>query len=81
MIQQSAIHLDHSIAEALKTTVENLPDALRDQLIPEIEPVNPIQAMIAQMIGERMNPAITATVLPARSGDGKFTKPNEDTSS
>ena len=78
MIRESAYALDHSIAEALKTTVENLPDALKDQLVPEMEPINPIQAMIAQMISERMNPTITAQVLPSRSTDGKFEK---DTSS
>ena len=78
MIHQSAVSLDHSFAEALKTTIENLPDALGDQLMPDIEPMNPIQAMIAQMLAERMNPTITAQVIPGRSSDGKFEK---DTSS
>jgi len=73
LIQESAMNLDHNIAEAIKTTVENLPDALREQIIPEMEPVNPIQALIGQMIAERMNPPITAQVLP-RGEDGKFVK-------
>ena len=44
--------LDAKIAEALKNTVENLP-------IGDIEPVNPIQMMIMQLIQDNMakNPA------------------------
>ena len=44
--------LDSKIAEALKTTVENLP-------IGDIDPVNPIQMMIMQLIQDNMakNPA------------------------
>ncbi len=56
--------LDAKIAEALKNTVENLP-------IGDIEPVNPIQMMIMQLIQDNMakNPA---KILP-RDEKGLFT--------
>jgi len=78
MINHSAVHLDHSLAEALKTTVENLPDALKEQLMPDIEPINPVQQIIAQMLQQKLNAPIEATVIPVRAEDGKFTS---DTSS
>ena len=78
MLRDSTAALDYSLAEALKTTIENLPDALRSQLMPEIEPINPIQQIIAQMLQQKMNPTIEATVIPSRSIDGKF---ESDTSS
>ena len=78
MLRDSTAALDYSLAEALKTTIENLPDALRNQLMPEIEPINPIQQIIAQMLQQKMNPTIEATVM-ARSEDGKFS--TSDTSS
>ena len=78
MLRDSTAALDYSLAEALKTTIENLPDALRNQLMPEIEPINPIQQIIAQMLQQKMNPTIEATVIPSRSVDGKF---ESDTSS
>jgi len=78
MLRESIAALDYSLAEALKTTIENLPDALRNQLMPEIEPINPIQQIIAQMLQQKMNPTIEATVIPSRSIDGKF---ESDTSS
>lgn len=78
MLRESISALDYSLAEALKTTIENLPDALRNQLMPEIEPINPIQQIIAQMLQQKMNPTIEATVIPSRSIDGKF---ESDTSS
>ena len=78
MLRESIAALDYSIAEALKTTVENLPDALRNQLMPEVEPINPVQQIIAQMLQQKLNAPIEATVIPSRSPDGKF---ESDTSS
>jgi hypothetical protein len=51
-ISQQFQILDAKIAEALKNTVENLP-------IGDIEPVNPMQMMIMQLIQDNMakNPA------------------------
>ncbi len=61
--EQFAI-LDSKIAEALTKTLENLP-------IGEIEPVNPIQMMIMQMIQDNMakNPAKVVN----RDDQGLFT--------
>lgn len=56
--------LDTTIAEAIKSIVES---GLSD-----FEPVNPIQAALAQMLTARLEQApITATVLD-RAPDGKF---------
>lgn len=56
--------LDAKIAEALKNTIENLP-------IGEIEPVNPMQMMLMQIIQDNMakNPA----KLVERDESGQFT--------
>ena len=78
MIRESTRILDATIAEAIKTTVENLPDALKTELMPDLDPPNPIQALIAQALQSRLNPPLTATVTTVRGDDGKFTT---DTSS
>ena len=60
--EQMAI-LDAKLAEALTSTIQNLP-------LGEIEPVNPIQMMIMQMIQDNMakNPA----KIVSRGPDGQF---------
>ena len=62
---RSIDELDRRIAEAIQNTVQNLP-------IGDIEPVNPIQMMIMQMIQDNMakNPA---KVMVNRDENGKFT--------
>jgi hypothetical protein len=69
--KESTVYLDSSLAEALTTILESLPDVLEERFSGQIEPVNPIQSLIAQYLGQQMNPAVTAQVLP-RSEDGKF---------
>ena len=73
-IDRSLWRLDKNIAEALTKTLENLPDMVSDM---EIEPINPMQQMIMQIIQEKMNPQIKVTEI-SRSEDGKFS--NQDTS-
>ena len=73
-IDRSLWRLDKNIAEALTKTLENLPEMVSDM---EIEPINPMQQMIMQIIQEKMNPQIKVTEI-SRSGDGKFS--NQDTS-
>ena len=73
-IDSSLWRLDKNIAEALTKTLENLPEMVSDM---EIEPINPMQQMIMQIIQEKMNPQIKVTEI-SRSGDGKFS--NQDTS-
>ena len=73
-IDRSLWKLDKNIAEALTKTLENLPEMVSDM---EIEPINPMQQMIMQIIQEKMNPQIKVTEI-SRSGDGKFS--NHDTS-
>ena len=43
IMRQGVDHLDHSLAEAIKTTVENLPGSLAE-MAPD--PVNPIHALV-----------------------------------
>tara|TARA_R100000329_G_scaffold145271_1_gene130632 strand:- start:323 stop:625 length:303 start_codon:yes stop_codon:yes gene_type:complete len=73
IVLQSIAQLDASIAEALKTTVENLPEALGNV---DIEPMNPIQGVIAQFIQSQLQPQGQIKEI-SRSEDGKF---NGDTS-
>ena len=75
--KESTVYLDSSLAEALKTILESLPGVLEEKFGAQIEPINPIQGLIAQYLGQQLNPSINAQVLP-RSEDGKFAK--EDTS-
>ena len=76
--KESTVYLDSSLAEALTTILESLPDVLEEKFSGQFEPINPIQGLIAQYLGQQLNPAVTAQVLP-RSEDGKFT--SQDTSS
>ena len=76
--KESTVYLDSSLAEALTTILESLPDVLEEKFAGQIEPMNPIQGLIAQYLSQQLNPAMTAQVLP-RSEDGKFT--SQDTSS
>tara|TARA_Y100001937_G_scaffold111915_1_gene159002 strand:+ start:2539 stop:2940 length:402 start_codon:yes stop_codon:yes gene_type:complete len=69
--KESTVYLDASLAEALTTILESLPDVLEEKFGGQIEPVNPIQALIAQYLGQQINPPITGQVL-TRSEDGKF---------
>ena len=73
-IDRSLWRLDKNIAEALTNTLANLPDMVSDM---EIDPINPMQQMIMQIIQEKMNPQIKVTEI-SRSEDGKFS--NQDTS-
>ena len=63
-IAEQMANLDAKLAQALASTLENLP-------LGDIEPVNPIQMMIMQMIQDNMakNPAKIVN----RSPDGLFT--------
>jgi hypothetical protein len=76
--KESTVYLDSSLAEALTTILESLPEVLEERFQGQMEPINPIQGLIAQYLGQQLNPAISAQVLP-RSEDGKFA--SEDTSS
>ena len=57
-IDRSLWKLDKNIAEALTKPLENLPEMVSDM---EIEPINPMQQMIMQIIQEKMNPQIKVT--------------------
>ncbi len=69
MIQESTMKLDHSLAGALKATVENLPQTLAVDL----EAPNPIQSLIAEAIKQRINPQVDANAILTRDVEGKFT--------
>ena len=76
--KESTVYLDSSLAEALTTILESLPEVLEERFQGQMEPINPIQGLIAQYLGQQLNPAISAQVLP-RAEDGKFE--SADTSS
>ena len=84
IIRESIVLLDQNLAEAIKETLENLAEAIKETLedLPEaikanfvdgIEPPNPIQEFIAQMMRERMGSAGGITEV-AKAIDGKFEK-------
>ena len=68
-LARSVEELDRRLAEAIQNTVQNLP-------IGDIEPVNPVQMMIMQLIQDNMakNPA---KVIP-RDEKGLFTADNTE---
>ena len=76
-IRDSIEKLDHSLAQALQNSLQNLPQALMENFgdgISAFEPPNVIQQAIAQLIQsvatQKMN-TIDATIT-ARGEDGKF---------
>ena len=67
-IAEQFMILDEKIAQALKNTIENLP-------IGDVEPVNPMQMMLMQIIQDNMakNPA---KLVQERDESGKFAPNN-----
>lgn len=63
--------LDSNLATSLKNLVENLPEMLGD--LPDIEPPNPFQALLMQIVQEKMNPQVKVTEV-TQGSDGKFIK-------
>lgn len=57
--------LDGKLAEAIRSVLESGGG--------EFEPVNPVQAAIAQFITTRMNSPVIEAVVTERGQDGKFT--------
>ena len=72
IFRQGVDHLDNSLAQALKSTLENLPESLGTLADLAPEPINPIQAMIMEMIQARMKPPALQVKEISRSEDGKF---------
>lgn len=70
-IAEQFAHLDAKIAEALTKTLENLP-------IGDVEPVNPMQMMLMQIIQDNMakNPAKIVN----RDDQGQFTSESDSKS-
>ncbi len=75
--REGIVYLDQNLAKALETVIESLPEALEEKLGATIEPINPIQAVFANMIQEKFNTPINAQVI-SKDASGKFT--TEDTS-
>lgn len=71
VIQQGLVDLDRNIAEAIQTTVSQLP-------IGDFEPVNPIQAAIAQFLMNKVQS--DAISMPERASNGQFVELNKDQS-
>lgn len=63
--------LDNNVAEALELTVKNIPEILKDTGMADIEPINPIQAVFAQILQDKFKPQINLKEIQ-RSSDGKF---------
>ena len=67
-------NLDQNLAEAIKVTIENLPETLKAQFVDGIEPPNPFQALIAKFIEDKINnPSLEKAEPKVIQGkDGKF---------
>lgn len=75
--RESVAFLDGHLAEVIQTTLENLPETIKE-LAGSLEPaeqINPIQMMIAQMLQDRMKPqAGHVEVIAQDPGSGRFKK-------
>ncbi len=69
--RESTVYLDSSLAEALSTILESLPEVLEEKFQGQIEPMNPIQSLVAQYLSQQMSPPMQATIVN-RGEDGKF---------
>lgn len=69
IVRQGIAHLDESLAKALQETMASLPGIAADSFQ---EPPNPIQALLAQYLGERLKPPSLEVKEITRSDDGKF---------
>lgn len=69
IMRQGVSHLDESLAAALQETVSNLP-AIAGEAFQE--PPNPIQALLAQYLGERLKPPTLQVKEITRDDGGKF---------
>ena len=70
IILESANRLDYTLAGAIQTAFEQLPESLGG-LVGSIEPPNMIQQALAQIIQQRINPDLV--VKEVKQGpDGKF---------
>ena len=72
IINKSLIVLDQNIDTGIKTNLANLPETLGVNLADGMEPLNPIQQVVADFLRERMNPDIQVKEIE-RSVDGQFT--------
>jgi len=63
--------LDNNVAEALELTVKNIPGILKETGMADIEPINPIQAVFAQILQDKFKPQINVKEIQ-RASDGKF---------
>ena len=66
VIQNTAKELDMSLATAIKEVISSLP-------LGDIEPPNPIQQIIAQILQEKMKPPALQVKEVTRDESGKFT--------
>jgi len=72
IMNQSMIVLDQNIDQGIKSNLENLPETLGVNITDGIEPLNPIQQVVADFLRERMSPDIQVKEIQ-RAVDGKFT--------
>ena len=71
IMNQSMIVLDQNIDQGIKSNLENLPETLGVNLADGMEPLNPIQQVVADFLRERMSPDIQVKEIQ-RAVDGKF---------
>jgi uncharacterized protein with von Willebrand factor type A (vWA) domain len=74
VIARSVLSMDESLARAIQTTIENLPEALRAQYLSDVEPPNPFQALIAKFFEDKIGDlGKPQEVIEIKKGkDGKF---------
>lgn len=72
IFRQGVDHLDSSLAAALESTLQNLPESLGSLADLAPEPINPIQALVMEMIQNKMKPPSLEVKEISRTDDGKF---------
>jgi hypothetical protein len=72
IVRQGVDHLDTSLAQVVQDTLTNLPESLGSLADLAPEPINPIQALVIEMIQSKMKPPSLEVKEISRSDDGKF---------
>jgi hypothetical protein len=67
-IHAEAAKLDENVAKAIQIVLEQVPD------LSNIEPINPMQQLIMQLVQERIKPPNLEVKEVARDSSGKFVK-------
>ena len=60
--KESTVYLDSSLAEALTTILERLPEVLEERFQGPMEPIHPIHGLMSPYMGQTLHPPLTVQV-------------------